>query len=138
MTSLLNSHPSHWFLTFVKKPFSQRNLTLRQLTPRQRTWLFRIAATVLILNLLDGILTLALVQGGLASEANPLMNELLGHGAVFFMLFKIVLVSLSVLLLWRLQQLRIACIAMYGALATYGLIAIHHFQSVDILVRYIG
>ncbi len=135
MSDSLNSNS---LLAFVKKPFTPGNITLRQPTPRQRTWLFRIAVTVLILNLLDGVLTLALVQGGLASEANPLMDELLGHGAVFFMLFKIVLVSLSVLLLWRLQQLRIACIAMYGALATYGLIAINHLQSVDILVRYIG
>ncbi len=109
-----------------------------QEAPVRRVWLFRIAVTVLVLNLLDGIITLALVKGGLAAEANPLMDELLGRGAVHFMFFKIALVSLSVLLLWRLQRLRVACFAMYGALATYGLIAIYHVQSIDILARFIG
>lgn len=100
-------------------------------------WLKRIAATVLVLNVFDGIVTLALIHTGLATEANPLMDELLGHGPVQFMFFKSALVSLSVLLLWRLRQQRIACLALYAAAATYGLLAIYHVRSLNALARFI-
>lgn len=101
-------------------------------------WIYRIAAVVLLLNLFDGIVTLALIQTGLATEANPLMDELLGLGALHFMIAKITLVSLSVLLLWRLRRLRFAVVALYGAAAAYGLLALYHVKSINVLARFIA
>jgi len=101
-------------------------------------WLFRLAAFVVLVNLFDGVLTLALVSGGLATEANPMMAELLGRGAMHFMLYKIALVSLSVLLCWRLRHARMACVAIYGAAATYGMLGLYHIKSIDVLARYIA
>lgn len=106
--------------------------------PKLSPWLKRIAAAILVLNLFDGIVTLALIHTGLATEANPLMDELLGHSAVHFMFFKTSLVSLSVLLLWRLRRRRVACVAMYAAAATYGLLALYHVKSLNVLARYLG
>ncbi len=100
--------------------------------------LFRLAVAVLLLNLLDGVLTLALVSSGLATEANPLMAQALGQSAFHFMAFKISLVSLSVLLCWRLRERRIACLAIYAAAATYGLLGIYHIKSIDLLARFIS
>lgn len=108
------------------------------LVPKLSPWLKRIAATILVLNLFDGIVTLALIHTGLATEANPLMDELLGHSALHFMFFKTALVSLSVLLLWRLRRIRIACVAMYGAAAAYGLLALYHLKSLNVLARFIA
>lgn len=102
----------------------------------ERAWLWRIAAAILILNLFDGAMTIAIVQTGLASEANPLMGELIGRGAVPFMFFKTALVSLSVLLLWRLRRLRSACLAMYAGGATYALVAVYHLRSLDLLAHF--
>lgn len=106
--------------------------------PSQSRWLWRIAAAILVLNLFDGIVTLALVQTGLATEANPLMQTLLGHGAVSFMAFKIALVSLSVLLLWRLRRVRTAFVAMHGGAAAYAVLALYHLRSIDALARFVA
>ena len=111
---------------------------LEPVTTRPGLWLFRVAVAILILNLIDGVLTLALIQSGLATEANPMMAELLGHGAVHFMLFKISLVSLSVLLLWRLQRQRVAVLALYAAAGVYGLLAVYHLQSINMLAQYLS
>jgi len=105
---------------------------------RATLWLFRVAVCVLLLNLFDGVLTLALVTSGLAEEANPVMAELIGRGAVQFMAYKMALVSLSILLCWRLRHARIACFAIYGTCATYSLLAIYHFKSIGALARYLS
>jgi hypothetical protein len=66
--------------------------------------LFWTAAALLVLNLIDGVLTLIAVDGGGAAEANPLMRLSLGLGALAFILIKIVVVSGGVLFLWRARQ----------------------------------
>lgn len=105
--------------------------------PWFRRWLWTVAATVLVLNLFDGAVTLALIHTGLATEANPLMDELLGRGDLHFMGFKIALVSLSVLLLWRLRSRRVAVAALYAAAGAYGLLALYHVRSLDALARFV-
>lgn len=122
-------HTVEWSLTVSYLPASSSS---------QSRWLWRVAAAILILNLFDGIVTLALVETGLATEANPLMDTLLGHGAVSFMAFKIALVSLSVLLLWRLQRLRVAFVALHAAAAGYAVLALYHLRSIDALARFVG
>jgi hypothetical protein len=51
--------------------------------------------------------------------------------------FKIALVSLSVLLLWRLRSRRVAVAALYAAAGAYGLLTLYHVRSLDALARFV-
>ncbi len=93
-----------------------------------------VAAAVLVLNLADGLFTLAYVHAGLASEANPLMDQALGGGPVGFMMVKLALVSLGVLLLFRLRQRRSASIALVASAVTYSSLFVYHLSAVPSLV----
>jgi len=61
--------------------------------------------SIMILNIFDGVFTTYWVESEKATEANPLM-EVLVESPVQFMVVKISLVSLGVLLLWRLKNKR--------------------------------
>jgi hypothetical protein len=96
------------------------------------------AAVILILNLIDGVLTIALVHGGLATEANPLMEmPLMSWGPTGFMVIKLSLVSLGVALLWRYRQRRTAMFALGSLAAVYCVLALYHVRSVNVLARYL-
>lgn len=60
--------------------------------------------TVLVLNLFDALATLAWIELGLASEANPVMAGALEGGPAAFILSKVALVTLAAGLLWRLRK----------------------------------
>jgi len=108
------------------------------LPTRRRTWLRIAVALLLLLNLHDAIITLALVQSGLAVEANPLMDVPLVGGAIWFMFTKIALVSLGVWLLWRYRHRRSAVLALGSATLVYSLVAIYHLKSVSELSRFLA
>lgn len=95
--------------------------------------LFRLAAALLIFNLLDALLTLGVVHAGAATEANPLMDALLAHGPVPFVAGKLALVSLGVALLWRLRHYRAAVAGLVGATSVYALLCMYHLRSVHAL-----
>ena len=63
------------------------------------------------------------------AEGNPLMDQALSHGPVWFMLAKLSLVSLSVLLLWRLRHRRFATVGLFSAATTYALICGYHLSN---------
>jgi hypothetical protein len=88
--------------------------------------LTRIAQAVLVLNLLDAIFTLVYVTGGDATEANPLMEVLLAHGPLQFVITKHVLVSLGVLLLWRMRSHRLAKVGLWSVFPVYALLVLYH------------
>ncbi|MBZ0233312.1 MAG: DUF5658 family protein [Deltaproteobacteria bacterium] len=94
----------------------------------------RTAGLVIILNLLDALWTLCFVEAGVANEANPLMSSALGHGPVSFMVLKLALVSLSVLLLWRLRHRRSANVALYSGATAYSLVVAYHLANAHHLV----
>lgn len=93
---------------------------------------------MIVLNLLDAVWTLCFVEAGVADEANPLMSSALGHGPVGFMVFKLALVSLSVLLLWRLRHRKSATIALFSGAAAYGLVVCYHLSNAHHLVAAIS
>ncbi len=97
-----------------------------------------VAAAVLVLNLADAVFTLLYLHAGLAAEANPLMDRALGGGAVGFMIVKLALVSLGVLLLFRLRQRRSASIALCGTAAAYSSLFLYHLTAVPSLVAVAG
>ncbi len=106
--------------------------TLRHDRRTQLLWMM--AAAILILNLIDGVVTLAVVHAGAAEEANPLMALSLNWGNVEFMMIKLGLVSLGVALLWRMRYNRYAAVAMTSLAAIYSLVFVYHFRSMHILM----
>ncbi len=87
------------------------------------------AFLVIVLNMLDAVWTLAFIRAGVASEGNPLMDQALSHGPLLFMLAKLSLVSLSVLLLWRLRHRRAATVGLFSAAMTYVVICGYHASN---------
>lgn len=84
------------------------------------------ACLVIVLNMLDAVWTLTYVRLGAADEGNPLMDQALSWGPLLFMLAKLTLVSLSVLLLWRLRHRRSATVGLFSAAMTYIVIIGYH------------
>jgi hypothetical protein len=91
-----------------------------------RFWLFA-SMVILATNLLDATLTLCAIEFGDAVEANPLMEVLLSRGVVQFVVVKHLLVSLGLILLWRLRARPLArwgtalILPVYPALVAYEL-----------------
>lgn len=98
-----------------------------QVTPRLPLSL--VAAAVVVLNLADGMFTLAYLHAGVAAEANPVMRGALDHGPVGFMAIKLALVSLAVLLLFRLHHRRAAAHALVGSALAYSTLVVYHLSA---------
>jgi len=92
------------------------------------------AGALIVLNLLDAIFTLVWIKSGVASEGNPIMSQAMAHGAVGFMAIKLALVSLAVLLLWRLRHRRAAATALVASAIAYSSILLLHLSAVPQLV----
>ncbi|MDB4964912.1 MAG: hypothetical protein JWN44_601 [Myxococcales bacterium] len=83
-----------------------------------KLWL--LAATIIVAsNLVDATLTLCAVEFGDAVEANPLMDALLSHGVLQFVIVKHLLVSLGVILLWRFRERPLAVCGTWLILPVY-------------------
>jgi hypothetical protein len=97
-----------------------------------RIQVMRVAgASVLILNLLDAIFTIVYTSSGVAVESNPLMSRVLGSSPVLFMIAKLGLVSLGVLLLWRLRDRRAAAFGLIATGTAYATLIAYHLSAVE-------
>ena len=81
---------------------------------------------VFIFNALDAIATLAWIFKGTATEANPLMEWLISLHPVVFVVFKLTLVGLGSVLLYRFRHNRLARWASYGLFCLFSLLLIYH------------
>jgi hypothetical protein len=108
--------------------------------PRHFRWLEGIVTMVFILNVMDGILTLVWLFTEQATEANPLMDNLIKIHPVLFISVKMALVFLGTALLWRLRQKATAVIAIFVAFICYYAILIYHLgaMNVDIILEWMG
>jgi hypothetical protein len=97
-----------------------------QLSLERHDWLQSMLAAVVVLNMLDGILTIGWIESGRAVELNPLMDYLLGTHPVLFIFTKMLLVCLGVLLLWRFRAKTSAVISIYLCLAVYSGLLLYH------------
>ena len=95
---------------------------------RTRSIVSLAAAALVVMNLIDGLMTLVWVQSGVATEGNPFMDQAMAHGPVGFMATKLALVSLVVGLLWRLRHRRAAAVGMVGATVIYTSIVLVHLS----------
>lgn len=96
--------------------------------------IFWIALGVLIANVVDAVFTIIYTDLGVAREANPLLGPALEDSPLRFMLIKLGLVSLGVLLLWRLRHRRAAVAGLIAAAATYSWLIGYHLTGVPHLV----
>ena len=86
-------------------------------------------AALFCLNAVDAIATIGWVTLELATEANPLMAELLSADPLLFMVGKLGLVALGSTLLWRLQQSPLAAISCASMVLVYSWICLYHVDK---------
>lgn len=91
------------------------------------------AGAVIVLNLVDAIFTILYTRFGVATEANPLMDQVLSSGPLVFMITKLSLVSLGVYLLWRLRHRRSAVAGLVAVGSAYVWLLVHHLSAVHYL-----
>ena len=101
-------------------------------TSKHFHWLHGVIAVVLVLNALDGILTLYWIFSDAATEANPFMRTLLGLGPVPFILVKMSVVFLGSVLLWRLRHHAWAVFAVFAAFLAYYYILLYHLSAMNV------
>lgn len=98
-------------------------------------WLGGIAKSILVLNLIDGVLTLIWIEFFGAGEANPMMSDLVYSSALLFMAVKLTLVSLGILFLWRNRNNALAVASLFLAFFSYYWVLLIHleFSSISLL-----
>lgn len=74
---------------------------------------------VLLLNIVDGCLTLRVVHNGWGWERNPLMRALLEQGAGYFLGVKLAVCASALALLWLARQRSAARLAAAGVALLY-------------------
>ena len=97
-------------------------------TPDQFRWLYGIIKAFLILNLLDAVLTIVWVQTGLAREGNPLLEPLVSHHAMLFILTKTALGSVAAWLLWEYRHRAYVVISAFSAFIAYYAVLLQHLR----------
>jgi len=91
----------------------------------ERSFWLGCALIVLGCNALDAAFTLCAIDFGDATEANPLMAALLGAGPLAFVIVKHLLVSVGLVVLWRLRGRPLARYGAHLALAVYPLVVFY-------------
>jgi len=87
---------------------------------------------IFIANILDATLTIIWLNAGIATEANPIMDYLLGFGELWFFTVKISTVALACLILWALRDFKLAklvaiiCFAVYCAIIIFHIVGAHN------------
>jgi hypothetical protein len=113
-----------------------RRSTIKIGEPHHFRWLRIIVVFVIVLNLLDGLLTIFWVISGQAEEANPLMAELIQMHPVVFIAGKLALVMLGTYLLWRLRYRATAVISIFVVFLVYYALLLLHLRAMDLrLIR---
>ena len=74
---------------------------------------------VLILNILDAAFTSLVVGNSLAVEVNPLMGALLEQGIAPFVIVKLLVIVLSISILWKYKDNKLAKIGAAVCALTY-------------------
>jgi hypothetical protein len=95
---------------------------------QSRFWLTCVLV-VLLCNAVDAAVTLCAIEFGDATEANPLMAVLLGAGTLPFVVVKHTLVSLGLVLLWRLRARPLARGGAVLAMSVYPLLLVYEIWS---------
>ena len=90
--------------------------------------------SLVLLNALDGILTIFWIETGGFTEANPLMNVLISNHPVLFISVKMLLVCLGIILLWRNRNHAFAVISIFLCFTVYCFVLTFHFSALNIVL----
>ena len=102
-------------------------------TERQFKLLHIMLKATIVMNMLDGIFTLYWVHSGAATEANPLLAEIVYHPLIFLGI-KWSLVGLGSVLLWKRHKSPLAVIGIVLMFTIYYAIITYHLHAVDLSV----
>ena len=97
-------------------------------------WVKFFLKSIIVLNLLDGILTLVWVKYGLAEEANLFLRGLVHNQPVTFILLKISVVTLCCLFLWKNRSHPFAEKGLFIVFSIYSAIFVYHLHFLNILL----
>lgn len=108
--------------------------SLRVGTPKHFKWLEGIVKAVLVMNLFDALMTLWWVSSGLATEANPFLEQIVTEHGFLFVVSKISLVILGTTLLWRYRTRPLAVIGIFAAFLVYYEVILIHLSFASLLI----
>ncbi|MCB1751255.1 MAG: hypothetical protein KDI74_05980 [Gammaproteobacteria bacterium] len=97
-------------------------------------WLRGIVIGLIMLNAIDGVLTIVWIETGRFTEANPLMDMLLNTNPVLFISVKMALVCLGTVLLWRCRDSGLAVISIFFCFTAYCYVLTFHFNAFNIVL----
>ncbi|MCB1869355.1 MAG: hypothetical protein KDI43_12745 [Gammaproteobacteria bacterium] len=97
-------------------------------------WLRGMVIALVMLNAIDGVLTIVWIETGRFTEANPLMDLLLTNDPVLFISVKMLLVCLGILLLWRCRDSGLAVISIFFCFTAYCYVLTFHFDAFNRLL----
>ena len=83
---------------------------------------------LILLSVLDGFLTVLWVYGGVATEANPLLVDIVNERVGLFWISKTLLVGLGAVLLSKNRHLWLAQYGLLLSLCIYTLITLEHMR----------
>lgn len=89
----------------------------------------RALMVLLMLNLLDAGATLHWIHCGIATEANPIMNQALLNGAQTFLIAKILAVILAAIILWNYRTHMLSRIGIEFTSVVYAALAGIHIGA---------
>jgi hypothetical protein len=93
-----------------------------------------VVIALILLNAVDGVLTIVWVETGQFIEANPLMDQLLQTNPVLFISVKMLLVGLGIVLLWRCRERAVAVASIFLCFAAYLVVMAIHIDALSILL----
>ena len=108
--------------------------TLRVGTPKHFRWLEGIVKAVLVMNLFDAVMTLWWVSSGLATEANPFLEQIVTEHGFLFVVSKISIVILGTKLLWRYRTRPLAVFGIFAAFLVYYEVLLIHLSFASLLI----
>ena len=88
-----------------------------------------LVAGILVGNLIDAAFTIAWTTAGIATEANPLLVEILERSPLLFMVAKLALVSAGIFLLFRRRKRRLALAGLYACGCIYATLLVYHVSK---------
>ncbi len=106
-------------------------------TAQHLQWLDGIVKTVIVLNLLDILFTLAWVGFGHVKEANLLLIGLVRDHPILFVLTKIFLVSFGSFLLWKHRNHPLAVVGIFLVFGLYYYVLLYHLRFTSVVVSYL-
>lgn len=105
---------------------------MKIILPHQYRWLQITIVGILLLNVIDGILSILWIGSGKAVETNPLLEMLINQHPILFMITKLSLVVLGVVLLWRLKHHPLAIVTIFTMFLLYYYVLLIHLRAMNI------